>query len=460
MSIEARRHSPRIQLNETAYINFGAGSRGVILDVSEGGLRFKTTSALDTVNPVRFWLTFNRRTEGTAALAWTDENRTMGGLRFTTLPTEMREQIRSWMDRSLETEVTAQAPANVEVNASPSSQTVTTIASEPELSATSIPASKQTPDTALDVSSHRQSSVASSEEENIVTAAAPVPVPNEQPAAKRLAEPVTENVVEQVVEPQSRPLEPVLSPMPALVGQENRLSMFPAQSAPTESYASNALTSPTTSDHRFAVIGLVVLFALAAAAGGAAYYYPSEVRGVISSVQAKVTRSINAHRQPASTAEAAAMAGSPARDPAFAGNLESVPPPPDGSTGSTAAPIPAPPPSTADTQPTPDATNSKAARTSDAVLTKNNSQADVELAQTYLARGTTPDEKAKAVQLLWLATEKGNVDAELRLADLYARGDSVPKSCVQARILLKAAAVANPSAAQPKLVELDDSGCN
>jgi TPR repeat protein len=236
--------------------------------------------------------------------------------------------------------------------------------------------------------------------------------------------------------------------------------MFPAESEPTESYASNALTSPTTSDHRFAVIGLVVLLALAAAAGAAAYYYPSEVRGVISSVQAKVRRSINAHGQPTSTAEAAAMAGSPTRDPAFAGNLESVPRPPDGSTGSTAAPIPAPPPSTADTQPTPDATNSNAAPTSDAVLTKNNSQADVELAQTYLARGTTPDEKAKAVQLLWLATEKGNVDAELRLADLYARGDSVPKSCVQARILLKAAAVANPSAAQPKLVELDDSGCN
>ena len=64
------------------------------------------------------------------------------------------------------------------------------------------------------------------------------------------------------------------------------------------------------------------------------------------------------------------------------------------------------------------------------------------------------------MQLLWLATEKGNVDAEIQLADLYARGESVPKSCVQARILLKVAASANPALAQPKLSELDQSGCS
>jgi TPR repeat protein len=77
-----------------------------------------------------------------------------------------------------------------------------------------------------------------------------------------------------------------------------------------------------------------------------------------------------------------------------------------------------------------------------------------------LSHSDNPDEKAKALQLLWLATEKGNVDAEMELADLYARGDGVARSCVQARILLKAASAVNAAAAQPKLDALDQSGCS
>jgi TPR repeat protein len=90
----------------------------------------------------------------------------------------------------------------------------------------------------------------------------------------------------------------------------------------------------------------------------------------------------------------------------------------------------------------------------------SSSQVDLALAQKYLGDASGPDENAKGVELLWLATEKGSVDAELQLADLYTRGVAVPKSCVQARILLKAAYNANPAAAQQRLDEMDKAGCS
>jgi len=45
------------------------------------------------------------------------------------------------------------------------------------------------------------------------------------------------------------------------------------------------------------------------------------------------------------------------------------------------------------------------------------------------------------VAWLWKATAKGNPDAPLRLADMYIKGDAVPRSCVQALVLLRTAAL-------------------
>ena len=42
---------------------------------------------------------------------------------------------------------------------------------------------------------------------------------------------------------------------------------------------------------------------------------------------------------------------------------------------------------------------------------------------------------------LWKATAKGNPDAPVMLADKYIKGDGVPRSCDQAVVLLKTAAI-------------------
>jgi TPR repeat protein len=60
---------------------------------------------------------------------------------------------------------------------------------------------------------------------------------------------------------------------------------------------------------------------------------------------------------------------------------------------------------------------------------------------------------------LWKAVGKNNVPAVLMLADLYARGDGVPRSCDQARILLTAALKRGASEAGQRMRDLQNSGC-
>ena len=81
------------------------------------------------------------------------------------------------------------------------------------------------------------------------------------------------------------------------------------------------------------------------------------------------------------------------------------------------------------------------------------------LAQRYLAGGNGPRNTPEAAKWLWKAVGKQNADAALLLADLYARGDGVAKSCDQARLLLVAAVKKGASQAAPRLRSLESNGC-
>ncbi len=103
MTVRARRHAPRACLDETGYLEFASGVRGTITDVSDGGLRFTTSSPLKKQDSQNYNFTFNRGGELTAYLAWTDETRTVGGLCFQTLSGNAHNQIRAWLEQSWET---------------------------------------------------------------------------------------------------------------------------------------------------------------------------------------------------------------------------------------------------------------------------------------------------------------------------------------------------------------------
>jgi len=64
-----------------------------------------------------------------------------------------------------------------------------------------------------------------------------------------------------------------------------------------------------------------------------------------------------------------------------------------------------------------------------------------------------------AVALLWTGVSKGYVPAEVTLADLYARGDGVQRSCQQARVLLKAAIQKGSPEGRRRLAQLRQQGC-
>jgi hypothetical protein len=97
MNQQERRRCSRKTLNPLPYINLPFDNGGIVLDVSEDGLRFRATSPVELSGPVPFWFTAHSDLiSGEAELMWLDETKKIGGLRFTQLPQNACEQIRSW----------------------------------------------------------------------------------------------------------------------------------------------------------------------------------------------------------------------------------------------------------------------------------------------------------------------------------------------------------------------------
>jgi hypothetical protein len=90
-----------------------------------------------------------------------------------------------------------------------------------------------------------------------------------------------------------------------------------------------------------------------------------------------------------------------------------------------------------------------------------NGAEELAMAQRYLhgANGE-PRNSAEAAKWLWKAMGKHNGSASVLLADLYLKGDGVPKNCDQAHILLDSAALRGTKDAGERLRHLQAFGCN
>jgi len=104
-------------VNGNAYVNLGPDNGGIILNISEGGLSFQSSAHIERTETIRFWFSCRSRRIDTevdekdqehtspisrfievgSELAWTDDTRKRGGVRFTNLPDEARKQIRDWV---------------------------------------------------------------------------------------------------------------------------------------------------------------------------------------------------------------------------------------------------------------------------------------------------------------------------------------------------------------------------
>jgi hypothetical protein len=85
--------------------------------------------------------------------------------------------------------------------------------------------------------------------------------------------------------------------------------------------------------------------------------------------------------------------------------------------------------------------------------------ADLRLAERYLGGSMGVRDSSEAAKLLWKAVRQQNTTAAILLSQLYQRGDGVPKSCDQARLLLIAATKRGAPQAAEQLRELESRGC-
>jgi len=90
-----RRQYSRKTLNPLPYINLPSDNGGIVLDVSEQGLRFRALAPLEISGPIPFSFTSHSKLViGIGELVWIDKAKKTGGLRFTQLPYDALEQIR------------------------------------------------------------------------------------------------------------------------------------------------------------------------------------------------------------------------------------------------------------------------------------------------------------------------------------------------------------------------------
>jgi Sel1 repeat len=131
--------------------------------------------------------------------------------------------------------------------------------------------------------------------------------------------------------------------------------------------------------------------------------------------------------------------------------IASVPPPPSNASESASTPRATDRAKTADANPTPGAPVTQEGD-SDTPARK-----PVPGAQE-MAKAQDASDAAAAAAWLSKAMAKGNPDAPVRLADMYVKGDGVPRSCEQALTLLKSAANKGNAAARARLAAMYDNG--
>jgi hypothetical protein len=134
---DERRLSLRKTPDHLAYLSLPCDNGGIVIDVSEGGLGFRAIAPVKADGPIHFRFSIDSavRICAVGELAWKDETGKTGGLRFTQLPDEVREQISVWAGQS-----TARAKAGAKATAKASVLDIPV--SEPAIEVEVAPSSK------------------------------------------------------------------------------------------------------------------------------------------------------------------------------------------------------------------------------------------------------------------------------------------------------------------------------
>ncbi len=102
MHPEERRVDKRKAPEHLAYLSLPFDNGGIVTDLSAGGLGFQAIAPVKSDGPIhfRFAMDSSTRIRAVGELAWIDKTGKSGGLRFTQLSDDVREQIRIWTGQS------------------------------------------------------------------------------------------------------------------------------------------------------------------------------------------------------------------------------------------------------------------------------------------------------------------------------------------------------------------------
>ena len=80
----------------------GPENGGLVLDVSDGGLSFHSVAPVQPAETIHFLLSLrgHSRIEGAGEVVWTNEMKTVCGLKFTSLSSGAREHLNNWTNQS------------------------------------------------------------------------------------------------------------------------------------------------------------------------------------------------------------------------------------------------------------------------------------------------------------------------------------------------------------------------
>ena len=112
MSTPERRQGPRTTIERLAYIQIEPNNGGIVLNVSPDGLCFHSIAPVERNGEMRFSiLNHRRRIDAKGTLVWTDELNKVAGVRFTTITSEAREQVETWISHPEDPQDEGTAPS-------------------------------------------------------------------------------------------------------------------------------------------------------------------------------------------------------------------------------------------------------------------------------------------------------------------------------------------------------------
>ncbi len=411
-----RRQTFRKVPEKFAFIQLERDDGGAVLNVSEGGLSFNTFAPVLQNGPIHFWfsLNLNERIDAWGEVAWTDETKKLGGLRFIRLPERAERQIREWISRPIARQAPEERHAPQAVGGRPSR----VAPREPDAAARFVSKARS-----------RRAPIVSRGEDSRVSNTPFNPL-GEIETARFVPKPRSQRT-------------PILS-SGILSGSEDSEDSNAAVPSSGEVAARGELVPLErfrSVKRRQLILGLSLGITISATVAIAAIAY--------------------SNRRHEKTSAAAVSNASTAQK----------------SGGETLPPIPVSPSAVSGSSADIFGSSSRKAGVSGANKAKvlavetgghpspnkwefsaSNPPGRPPVATSLSAKAS--QKKASATpQELWASVQAGNSSAAVALAELYIKGEGVPQNCNQARVLLLVASEKRNATAIRRLAELDKTGC-